>query len=180
MPDLMRVWGADALGRPRRGARKPALMAPRGGRRWPKSRGQDPLFPSACSVPTSFGRPFGACRVVVCRPSLNGPCRKIKRQTAMPVPRRPLRNEFGAASRRSLALGPGSHSADAARARESSGGSCAQPVNRARGDCSAAPKAPTACFTLKPAARPFRAPTTVRATRLGFPALPGWSDTSSP
>src|SRR5215207_5730935 len=57
MPDLMRVWGADALGRRRRGARKPALMAPRGGRRWPKSRAQDPLFPSACSVPTSFGRP---------------------------------------------------------------------------------------------------------------------------
>ena len=36
--------------------------------------------------------------------------------------RRPLRNEFGAASRQSLALGPGSHSAYAACARESSGG----------------------------------------------------------
>ena len=35
--------------------------------------------------------------------------------------RRPLRNEFGAASRRVLALGPGSHSAFAACARESSG-----------------------------------------------------------
>ena len=34
--------------------------------------------------------------------------------------------EFGAASRRSLALGPGSHSAFAACARESSGESCAQ------------------------------------------------------
>src|SRR5215211_5444972 len=45
--------------------------------------------------------------------------------------RRPLRNEFGAASRRSLALGPGSHSAFAACARESGGESCAQTLNRA-------------------------------------------------
>ena len=45
--------------------------------------------------------------------------------------RRPLRNEFGAASRQSLALGPGSHSAFAACARESSGESCAQTLNRA-------------------------------------------------
>src|SRR5215213_8163082 len=36
------------------------------------------------------------------------------------------RTEFGAATRRSLALGPGSHSAFAACARESSGASCAQ------------------------------------------------------
>ena len=40
---------------------------------------------------------------------------------------RPLRNEFGAASRRSLALGPGSHSAFAACARESRGGIGANP-----------------------------------------------------
>src|SRR3954447_16624353 len=51
--------------------------------------------------------------------------------------RRPLRNEFGAALRRSLALGPGSHSAFAACARESGGGTGANPSperERGRGE----------------------------------------------
>ena len=61
-------------------------------------------------------------------------------QRAHPSPsrvRRPLRNEFGAASRQSLALGPGSHSAFAACARESRGGIGANPSperERGRGE----------------------------------------------
>ena len=89
--------------------------------------------------PLRAGEADTAIAVPVRNYSLTGSAVTPHLGVALPAPARgqnlalwrPLRNEFGAASRRSLALGPGSHSAVAACARESRGESCAQTLNRA-------------------------------------------------